>query len=178
MLGRPQVTATRVVFRNPWMALREDTLVWPDGTPGSYAVIEKPPGAVVVAVQDDHVWLVEQFRHTIERRCWELPQGALDGAGDVTAELIARTELEEETGVRAERLERLGRLFYAYGFSSQPFEAWRATGLSRGAPRPGATEQGLVAEAVPVASLPTMVAEERIVDAATVATLALAGLLR
>ena len=59
----PRVTDTRIVYENRWMRLHEDRTERADGTPGLYAWIEKPPAAVIVPVDGDHVWLVEQHRH-------------------------------------------------------------------------------------------------------------------
>jgi 8-oxo-dGTP pyrophosphatase MutT (NUDIX family) len=177
MHDAPEVTASRTVYENRWLRLREDELIWPDGTPGVYAVVEKAHAAVVAAVQDDHVWLVEQFRYTIGRRCWELPQGALDGSDETRGEVIARTELAEETGLRAGSMARLGLLYFACGMSDQSFEAWLATDLTPGEPALEPTEQGLIARPVAFAEVAALVADGRIVDAATVATLSLARLL-
>jgi 8-oxo-dGTP pyrophosphatase MutT (NUDIX family) len=174
---RPRVTGSRTIYENRWMRLREDELVWPDGSPGVYAVVEKAPAAVIAAVEDDHVWLVEQFRHTVGARFWELPQGALDGTDIDDGEAIARTELAEETGLRAGRMRRLGRMYFAYGLTDQSFESWVAEDLTQGETDLEVSEHGLVAQRVPVARLPAMVAEGAIVDAATIATLSLAGLL-
>jgi ADP-ribose pyrophosphatase len=175
--SRPDVTSSRVVYENRWMRLREDQLVWPGGSPGLYAVVEKAPAAVVAAVEDGHVWLVEQFRYTVGRRFWELPQGALDGSDESDGERIARTELAEETGVRAGAMRRLGRMYFAYGLSNQSFEAWLATDLTLGEPSLEPSEHGLVARPVPLHRLGAMVADGDVVDAATIATLSLAGLL-
>ena len=175
---RPQVTGSRTVYENPWMRLREDALTWPDGSPGVYAVVEKGPAAVIAAVEDEHVWLVEQFRHTVGRRFWELPQGALDGSDERDGEKIARTELAEETGVRASALRHLGRMYFAYGMSDQCFDAWLATGLERGEAELESTEHGLISRPVALADIPRMIEAQEIVDAATIATLSLAGLLR
>ena len=177
MSDRPAVRSSRVVYENRWLRLREDELTWPDGSPGVYAVVEKAAAAVVAAVEDDRVWLVEQYRHTVGRRFWELPQGALDGTDDPDPEAVARTELAEETGVRARELRHLGRLYYAYGLSEQAFDAWLATGLTHGEQDLEASEHGLVARPVPLDELPRMLDDGLIVDAATIATLSRAGLL-
>jgi 8-oxo-dGTP pyrophosphatase MutT (NUDIX family) len=175
---RPQVTATRTVYENRWLKVREDELRWPDGSPGVYAVVEKAPAAVIAAVQDDQVWLVEQFRHTVGRRFRELPQGALDGSDERDPAAIARQELAEETGLRAGTLKHLTRMYFAYGMSDQCFDAWLATDLTEGEPDLEHTEQGLTVEAVPTTELHTLIAAGEIVDAATIATLSLAGLLQ
>ena len=72
----PRVTATRVVYENRWMRLHEDRTERDDGTPGLYAWIEKPPAAVIVPRDGDHVWLIEQYRHPVGARFWEFPMGA------------------------------------------------------------------------------------------------------
>jgi ADP-ribose pyrophosphatase len=172
-----RVTASRTVYENHWMRVREDATVLPDGSPGVYAVVEKPPAAVVVPLDGADVWLVEQFRHPVGARYWELPQGAWHDRPDAAAEEIARGELAEETGLRAGRMERLGRMFFAYGMSDQFFDVWRATDLTQGeqALEPG--EQGLVVGRHRVADVVAMVRDGRIADSGTVAALGLAGLL-
>ena len=173
--GRLRVTASRVVYENRWMRVREDETVLPDGSPGLYAVVEKPPAAVIVPLDgDDHVWLVQQFRHPVGARFWELPQGAWEDAPGAPAEDIARGELAEETGLRAGRMERLGRLFFAYGMSDQPFDVWVARDLTPGAQDLEHTEQGLVVARFALDDVRAMVREGAIADSGSVAALALA----
>jgi 8-oxo-dGTP pyrophosphatase MutT (NUDIX family) len=172
--GRLRVTASRVVYENRWMRVREDATLLPDGAPGIYAVIEKPPAAVVVAREGDQLWLVEQYRHTVGARFWELPMGAWEDAPDADAEALARGELAEETGLRAGRMERLGRLYFAYGVMSQPFDVWLATELTAGEQALEATEQGLRVGRFTTAEIEAMIGDGRIVDSATVAALSLA----
>ncbi|HTE58826.1 MAG TPA: NUDIX hydrolase [Solirubrobacteraceae bacterium] len=165
----PRVTSTRVVYENHWMRLHEDRLERPDGSPGLYAWVEKPPGALIVPLDDDHVWLVEQYRHPVGRRFWEFPQGAWEAAPDAPAEELARGELAEETGLRAREMERLGTLYYAYGLLDQRFDVWLATGLEPGPPAPEPTEQDLRCARFPTAELEAMIRRGEIPDAATIA---------
>jgi hypothetical protein len=53
--------STRVVYQNPWMTVREDEIERNNGTRGIYGVIEKCDSAIVIAIEDDKVYLVEQF---------------------------------------------------------------------------------------------------------------------
>jgi 8-oxo-dGTP pyrophosphatase MutT (NUDIX family) len=161
--------STRVVYENRWIRVHEDRTERDDGTPGLYAWVEKPPSALIVPMEDGHVWLVEQFRHPVGARFWEFPQGAWEDAPSAGAEALARGELAEETGLRAGRMERLGRLHFAYGLSNQLVDVWRATGLEPGEQALESTEAGLVARRFPVAEVERMVAENEIRDAASVA---------
>jgi 8-oxo-dGTP pyrophosphatase MutT (NUDIX family) len=175
--GRVRVIASRTVYENRWMRLREDETVLPDGSPGIYAVVEKAPAAVIVPVDGEAIWLVSQYRHPVGARFWELPQGAWDDRPDAAAEDIARGELAEETGLRAGRMERLGRMYFAYGIADQPFDVWRATELTPGERALEDTEQGLIMERFPIAEAVAMTRDGRMCDAASVASLGLAGLL-
>ena len=165
----PRVTSTRVVYENRWMRLHEDRTERADGTHGLYAWIEKPPAAVIVPLDAGHVWLVQQHRHPIGARFWEFPQGAWEDDPGASAEDLARGELAEETGLRAARIEHLGKLFFAYGITDQSFDVWRATGLEPGEQALEATEADLRVERFTVAEFEAMIADGRIRDAATVA---------
>jgi len=165
----PRVTSTRVVYENRWLRLHEDRLERPDGSPGLYAWIEKPPAAVIVPLEDDHVWLIEQHRHPVGRRFWELPQGSWEDSPDAPAEELARGELAEETGLRARELELLGSLFFVYGMSDQRFDVWLAGGLEPGDPAPEATEHDLRCARFAVGEFEAMIRRGEVADAATVA---------
>jgi 8-oxo-dGTP pyrophosphatase MutT (NUDIX family) len=165
----PRVTATRIVYENRWMRLHEDRTERADGTPGLYAWVEKPPAAVIVPMDGGHVWLVEQHRHPIGRRFWEFPQGAWEEDPGAHAEDLARGELAEETGLRAERIEHLGQLFFAYGITDQRFDVWRAASLVEGEQALESTEHDLRVGRFAVEELEAMIADGRVRDAATVA---------
>jgi 8-oxo-dGTP pyrophosphatase MutT (NUDIX family) len=168
-LRPPRVISTRVVYENRWMRVHEDELRREDGSPGLYGWVEKGPSALIVPVDGDAVWLVEQFRHPVGQRFWEFPQGAWEDAPGASAESLARGELAEETGLRAGTLEKLGRLYFAYGISNQPVDIWRASGLEPGEQALEETEHGLVAARFTVAEVERMVRENEIRDAASVA---------
>ena len=90
--------------------------------------------AVILAVEDGHVLLVEQFRVPLDRVCIELPAGLIgddDGGEDESAETAAGRELEEETGYRAAKIEVIGEFWSSPGMVSESFTLLRATGLTK-----------------------------------------------
>ena len=95
---------TRVVYQNPWMVVREDEIRRPDGSPGIFGVVEKPDFALVMPRWRDGFWLVELFRYPVGRRAWEFPQGSSGRGASGDQAALARQELAEETGLRAEAL--------------------------------------------------------------------------
>jgi 8-oxo-dGTP pyrophosphatase MutT (NUDIX family) len=168
-LRPPRVTSTRVVYENRWIRVHEDRLEREDGSPGLYGWVEKGPSALIVPIEGDDVWLVEQFRHPVKERFWEFPQGAWEDDPAASAESLARGELAEETGLRASSLERLGRLYFAYGISNQPVDVWRASGLEPAEQALEETEHGLVVGRFSVDEVERMVRSNEIRDAASVA---------
>ena len=165
--------ASRVAFENQWLRLRVDDIEYPDGTPGVYSVIEKTDFTVVLPFQDGGFWLVEQYRYPVSRRAWEFPQGTWrHGEGGTAAELAA-TELREETGFTASGWLHLGRLYAAYGYSNQAFDVFLATGLSPGSPEREHSEQDMVHQWFPEATVRAMITDGRLVDAHSVAALSL-----
>ena len=163
-----RVVSSRVVYENRWMRVHEDRTERVNGTPGLYGWVEKPPAALVVPIDEGSVWLIEQYRHPVGERFWEFPQGAWEGT-DPAPEELARGELAEETGLRASVMEFLGRLYFAYGMSNQPVDVWRASGLVAGEQALEDTEEGLIVRRFSVADVETMVRENVIRDAASVA---------
>jgi 8-oxo-dGTP pyrophosphatase MutT (NUDIX family) len=164
-----RVTSSRVVYENRWMRVHEDITEYPDGSPGLYGWVEKRPSAMVVALDADGVWLVEQFRHPAKQRFWEFPQGSWEDEPPESAEALAHAELAEETGVRAGRMEHLGRLFFAYGLTNQPVDVWRATDLTAGERSLEHTEQDLLARRFRREDVERMIQSNEIRDAASVA---------
>jgi len=159
--------SSRVVYENPWLRLREDEIERPDGGRGVYALVEKPDFAVVVPWDGEAVTLVGQYRYTLGRHTWELPQGSVEDAA--TPEEVARTELAEETGLRAGALRHLGRFDGAVGMSSQGFHAWVATDLEQGERRPEAEEVDMTTRRVTPGELERMILEGELTDGHSVA---------
>ncbi len=88
--------ASREVYRNRWMRLREDEILRSNGNKGIYGVVDKDDAAIILPIDRGRVWLVEQFRYTIQERALELPQGGWEMEVEFPEEL-ARGELREET---------------------------------------------------------------------------------
>src|SRR5262249_45758250 len=89
------VTGTREVYQNPWIRVREDQVIRPNGAPGIYGVVESTPAVGVVAVTtDERVYLVGQYRYTVEEYSWEIITGYSAAGEDLLAG--AARELREE----------------------------------------------------------------------------------
>ena len=160
--------STREVYRNAWLRVREDEIVRDGGQRGIYGVVEKDPCSAIIAIEHGNIYLVEQFRYTVQARCLELPQGGWEEA-EVDPEEMARGELREETGLRAEKMEYIGWFWIAYGFARQKQHVFVATGLSQGESEPDPEEHDLKVHRIPVAEFEAMMRDGRINDGCTLA---------
>ena len=159
---------TREVYRNQWLRLREDKILRSNGKGGIYSVVDKDDCAVILPIQDGNVWLVEQFRYTIQERAMELPQGGWEMEIE-DPEKLARGELKEETGLHAAGMVYLGFLWIAYGFCRQKQHVFLATGLTMHERDPDEEEHDIVIHTKPVEEFEQMMLDGRIRDGCTVA---------
>jgi ADP-ribose pyrophosphatase len=159
---------SREVYRNRWLRLHEDEIERSNGARGIYGVVDKDDCAVIIPIENDTIYLVEQFRYTIQQRCLELPQGGWETA-DVNPEELARGELREETGLIAGRMTHLGNLWIAYGFARQKQYVYLATGLTHAERDLDPEEDDLVVRTATVAEFEQMLLDGTIQDSTTLA---------
>ena len=117
--------------------------------------------------------LVEEYRYPVGRRSWSFPQGGFPYGESGAPEELARLELAQETGLRAQRMANLGRLTAGHGMTNQYGVYFLATGLTPGAVDPEPEEYGIRHEWVPREQFEKMVQERLIVDDSTLAAYAL-----
>jgi 8-oxo-dGTP pyrophosphatase MutT (NUDIX family) len=166
--------SSRVVYDNGRLRLCEDQVIQPDGEPGCYTYLEVPwPVVAIVPVDDDqHVYLVRQWRYPWRRNSWEIPAG--HGEPDEAPLAAARRELAEEVGLQATSWEPLGS-----GFSSATLNAryhlYLARGLSPCAD--GHTRDGAEHDLLP-RRLPLAEAVEAAMDGRIEHGMSVVGLLR
>jgi 8-oxo-dGTP pyrophosphatase MutT (NUDIX family) len=165
--------ASRVVYTDNWTRLRRDDIERADGSRGTYAVIERDDFACVIPAEDGGFYLVEEYRYPLARRAWSFPQGSFPRGEEGTPEQLARTELAQETGLRAGQLTPLGRLSASHGSSSQYGQHWLATDLTQGEPDLEPEELGLRHAWVSREEFESMVRDGRIVDDTSLAAYAL-----
>jgi 8-oxo-dGTP pyrophosphatase MutT (NUDIX family) len=143
--------------------VREDKVVRPDGEHGIYGVVHYKHIAVgVLAIEDEEIYLVGQYRYTLEQYSWEIPEGGCAAGEDALS--AAQRELEEETGLRAERWEQLGEAHLSNSVSDERAVWYLATGLTQGEHCPEGTEQ-LNVRRVPFAEALRMALAGEIKDA-------------
>ena len=134
-------------------------------TRGKWEYVSRARGikaAVILAMEDDYVLLVEQYRVPLGANCIELPAGLIGDheEGEDTLASAAR-ELEEETGYRADMLEIVGEFFSSPGMVSESFSLVRARGLAKVGAGGGVDGENIVVHRIAMAELPEFVQQKR-----------------
>ncbi|MGA9117374.1 MAG: NUDIX hydrolase [Bacteroidota bacterium] len=147
----------------------------PSGEVTVREIASHPGGAVAVPLlADGRVLLVRQFRYPVGEEILELPAGRLHPGED--PRLAAARELEEETGWKAARWEKLAAIFTTPGFCSEVLHLFLATELAPlpGGPRREEGEQGMSVHMLPFREALRMAETGLIRDGKTLAGLLLA----
>lgn len=158
---------TRLVYENPWITLREDKVIRPDGKEGIYSVVDTRVATGVLALSErDEAYLIGQFRYPIDLYSWEIVEGGADrGEEPIVA---AKRELREEAGLIASEWQQLGpRLHLSNCFTSEVAYLYLARGLEEVESEPDGTEV-LKRMAVPFPKCVEMVESGAITDAMSV----------
>ena len=120
--------------------------------------------AVILAIDEGHVLLVEQYRVPLGKNCIELPAGLVgdhDHNSDEEMVVAAARELEEETGYRAKTMEDCGEYYSSPGMVSESFSLFRAAGLTKVSEGGGVGGENITVHRIALADLDSFVKEKR-----------------
>jgi ADP-ribose pyrophosphatase len=120
--------------------------------------------AVILAIDDGHVILVEQFRVPLGSRTIELPAGLIgdhDDAADEDAVTAAARELEEETGYRAGQIEAVGEFYSSPGMVTEAFTLFKATALEQVHQGGGVGDEAITVHRVAIDAIEPFIAARR-----------------
>ena len=118
--------------------------------------------AVILAIDDGHVLLVEQYRVPLQARCLELPAGLIgDETEGESVTTSAARELEEETGYRPDHIEIIGTFASSPGMVSETFTFVQALGLTRVGEGGGVPGEDITVHRVAMADLTEFIAGKR-----------------
>lgn len=156
----------RTAWRGSRITIDLVPVVAADGSTVLREIVRHPGGAVILPRLDDgRIVLIRNHRVAVGETLWELPAGTRGPGEDLLD--VARRELEEETGYRAERLAPFGSFFTTPGFTDERIDAFLADGLSAG---PQHLDDGESIEVAPrsLDEVLAMIDDGRIRDAKTI----------
>jgi len=167
-----KIKTSKEIYQNPWIGLTEHQVINPSGGDGIYGVVHFKNFAIgIIAIdENDHIFLVGQYRFPLEKYSWELPEGG--GPLDGNPLDSAKRELLEETGLVAKEWQEVLRMHLSNSVSDELGILYLAKDFEQFEAEPEETEQ-LEVKKIPFEEAYQMVISGEITD-----SLSVAGILR
>ncbi|HEY0672978.1 MAG TPA: NUDIX hydrolase [Longimicrobiales bacterium] len=172
---KPGLIARRPVHKGRIVDLSIDTVRFPNGKTGELEMIRHSGASAVLPVlsdldaDDPQILLIRQYRYASGGYLLEVPAGRPDKEGE-DWEVCARRELQEETGLKAERLIKLTEIYTTPGFTDEKIHLFVAIGLTNGENALD-DDEFLDTLTLPMSEALRMVRDGEITDAKTICTL-------
>ncbi|MBO2945089.1 NUDIX hydrolase [Paenibacillus sp. F411] len=153
------------IFNGKIISLQVDTVMLPDGSMATREVVRHPGAVAVLALHQDKMLVVEQYRQPLGRTEVEIPAGKLEPGEDPLE--AAKRELQEETGYSCGTIRKLQSFYTSPGFADEIIHLYLAEELQAGAMQPDEDEFLEMTE-VTLEEAERLIQEERISDAKTI----------
>ena len=118
---------SKIVFDGRIVKVFNDDVKLSDGTKAFREVVKHSGGVVILAIKENKILMVKQFRYPMKEVMLELPAGKLEKGEDPF--LAAKRKLEEETGYCANKWTDLGFVYTSPGYSDEKLYLYKAEDL-------------------------------------------------
>ena len=169
---KPETLSSESIYKGKIFDISIDTIREGDLQYDREIVVHKGSAVILPVFADKTVALVRQYRHATRQSLLEIPAGTLE-KGE-SPEVGAARELEEEIGVRAEKLEKLTEFYVSPGFLTEKMFVFLATGLTE-TQQNLEEDENLTVERHSFQQLYEMIKNGEILDAKTIVSSLLAG---
>ncbi len=128
--------ASDVKYENNWIKVTEHQVINPSGGKSIYGEVHFKNFAIGILALDEerNTWLVGQYRYPLKAYSWEIPEGG--GQLSTSPEESALRELQEETGLRANKLTEIQRMYLSNSVSDELAIIYLAQDLTQGSAAP------------------------------------------
>ena len=163
-----QKLSSKQIYQNRFMTVSEDEVITDHNDKVTYGIVHKQPAVMVIPWDGAKITLIGQYRYPVDLFSWEFPAGHMEHD---SIEAAAIAELEEETGLRAEKMVKIGKFAIAPGHNTQICHTYVATGLSSGQQRLEVSEKGMLVRSLTLAELNEMIMNHEVTDGLTLSSL-------
>ena len=158
------------IYNNPWISLDEDKVINPGGGKSIYGKVHFRNYAIGIVPLDEELntWLVGQWRYSLNEYSWEIPMGG----GPLNEDILtsAKRELKEETGLSANKWEKILKIHTSNSVTDEIGYAFLAQDLTQGATEFEETED-LEIRKLPLKEAMNMVMRDEITDSISMAAI-------
>lgn len=155
---------SKLLYKDPFMEIHEYQAELPNKKIIPYFVAKRPPSCIIIPVDGDYTYLIEQYRIAARKTSFELPGG---GVNVKDPKIAAAKELKEETGISARKIEYIGSFFINTGYSNQICYVYTALGLTYGKTSHEANEF-LKVRKVTFKKFEAMIKKGKVIDSASI----------
>ena len=167
-----ELIKSETILQGRAFKIRRDYLKTPHGQETRLEIIEHGGSVVIIPIDEEgNILFVRQYRHATGQDMIELPAGTRDG--NEPYEECAAREIREETGMGAEKLEKVGEFYLAPGYSTEFMAVFLATNLNHN-PLAADEDELLSVEKIPVRKAMEMAQNGEMLDAKSLAAFLLA----
>lgn len=176
MLRTPKTIASKVVYKNPWLVVREDKIIHANGKPGIYGLVESlHDGVYIVPVDNEgNTYLVKQYRYTEKREVWECIAGRMN-TGEADPLITAKRELFEESGLEAGTFHHLTDLRVANGMTTFICPVFLARDIEKTSDELDQEDGILACKKIPLDTVMEMIMKKEIVCSQSIAAFMIAN---
>jgi ADP-ribose pyrophosphatase len=162
-----KLTNSKIFFEGKVFNLKVDEIEYDSGNKGIREVAVHPGGAVVVPITNEgKLVMVTQFRYPFQTTLLEFPAGKLDRDEDPLD--CAVRELEEETGYKAEKVNKLGKIYTAPGYCTETLHIYVAQELKKGDYKREEGEYGMEIYEFDIVEIEDKIRSGEVIDAKTI----------
>lgn len=159
-----RTVSSQAIFTGRVISLQVDEVQLPDGSLSTREIVKHPGAVAILAVQDERMLVVTQYRKALEKIQVEIPAGKLEPGEDLA--VAANRELEEETGYRAKSLNHLCSFYTSPGFANEILHLYVTDDLEPGTLKPD-QDEFIESEWITFAEAQEWIAQGLISDAKT-----------
>lgn len=167
--------ATEIVYNGKVIDVSKDVALLKNGKTAQRDVVHHKGGVTIIAVENNKILLIHQYRYPIQSVLTELPAGKLDKENESPL-LAAKRELKEETGFSAAKWQELGFVYSTPGFSNEKLYLFKATELTKGEQNLE-DDEFIKYEFIEISKIKEMIQNNEITDAKTICAITRALLL-
>lgn len=156
---------SKIAYQTKYFKIFENDVIRPNGLRAPYYVLARGNMSIIIPLAaDGQTYLVGQHRYTVNFYSWEFPMGSVL---DKTQLAVAKQELEEETGFKAQVWEEIGHFYTAPGIARQTAYVYIAKQLI---PGPNRREPGEIMkmQKVSISKIYQMISNGKIMDGPTI----------
>lgn len=120
---------SQIIYNGTVVKLKKDEVLCDNGVKSIRECVSAPGGVAILAIQNNKILLVKQYRYVVNEYTIEIPAGKIEPNEDLIS--CAMRELEEETGYCAESLEKIFTFFPTPGFCSEVLHIYLANNIKK-----------------------------------------------